>query len=148
MLQPAPVYKADWKTQTPYDPEYKILTLYHDNASYNSQKVRLYLFENNIPWNGVHFDLLKQEHLTEDYLKINPNGLVPALVDDGVIILNSTDIIKHLEKNYSMADAVVTAFVCRIKRLDFSNIVAQYPLLSNYYIKMKARKSFEAAGVS
>lgn len=71
-------------------------------ASYNSQKVRLYFIEKCIKWNDVHFDLLKQEHLTEDYLKINPNGLVPTLVDDKKIIYNSTDIMKYVSEIYAI----------------------------------------------
>ena len=76
------------------------LKLYHCHNSYASQKVRLYLKEMNIPWESQHIDLLKQEHLTDEYIKINPRGLVPALDDNGCIILNSTDIMQYLHDNY------------------------------------------------
>lgn len=78
----------------------EMLILYHGSNSYASQKVRLYLAEHSIPWESHHIDLLKQEHLTEAYIKINPRGLVPALVDNGKIILNSTDIMSYLEEHY------------------------------------------------
>ncbi len=77
-----------------------MLLLYHCSNSYASQKVRLYLAENSISWESYHIDLLKQEHLTEAYIKINPRGLVPALADNGKIILNSTDIMRYLEEHY------------------------------------------------
>lgn len=77
-----------------------MLKLYYCHKSYASQKVRLYLAEKNIPWEGHHIDLLTQEHLTDEYIKINPRGLVPALDDNGKIILNSTDIMRYIEDNY------------------------------------------------
>ena len=77
-----------------------MLKLYHCHNSYASQKVRLYLEEMNIPWESQHIDLLTQEHLTDEYIKINPRGLVPTLDDNGNIILNSTDIMQHLNDHY------------------------------------------------
>jgi glutathione S-transferase len=42
----------------------------------------------------------KEEHLTETYLKINPNGVVPSLVHDGTPITDSSCIIEYLDEAY------------------------------------------------
>jgi glutathione S-transferase len=47
-----------------------------------------------------HIDITKKENLTEEYFSIHPKGLVPALVEDGVVIIESDDIIDHLDKTY------------------------------------------------
>jgi glutathione S-transferase len=66
-------------------------------------------------WRGVHllyFDgslcvrkvqlvlALKGIEYTEWYLGINPRGLVPALVHDGEVIIESNDILAHLEARF------------------------------------------------
>ena len=77
-----------------------MLVLYHCNNSYASQKVRLFLAEKKICWREHHIDLLKQEHITPEYQRINPRGLVPALDDEGRVILNSTDIMEYIIERY------------------------------------------------
>lgn len=78
-----------------------MLTLYYCQTSYASHKVRIYLAEKNITFKAVHIDLRKQEHITSDYRHINPNGTVPSLIDDqGNVLVNSTDIMFHLERQY------------------------------------------------
>ena len=49
-----------------------MLTLYHHNISVCAQKVRIALDEKRIPWQGREVDLMKGEHLTPEFLKINP----------------------------------------------------------------------------
>lgn len=81
-----------------------MLTLYHCNTSYASQKVRLYLAEMNVTYRSKHIDLRKQEHITTQYRRINPLGLVPALVEvvdkQQKIICGSTQIIEYVEEHY------------------------------------------------
>ena len=60
-----------------------MLILYHHNISVCAQKVRIALVEKDLPWEGVHVDLMQGEHLNPEFLKINPRGLVPVLVHDG-----------------------------------------------------------------
>ena len=71
--------------------------LFHNEHSNCSQRCRLVLETKSIEWTSHHFDLSKNEHLTPEYLEINPNGLVPALVHDGRVILESNDIISYLD---------------------------------------------------
>ncbi len=74
-----------------------MLTLYHHNISVCAQKVRIALDEKGLPYQGREVDLMTQEHLTPDFLKINPKGLVPVLVHDDVPISESTVILEYLE---------------------------------------------------
>lgn len=78
-----------------------MITLYHCNTSLASFKVRIYLVEKQISFQEVHIDLRKQEHITSDYRRINPRGVVPSLKDDdGKIYVGSTEIIEHLENTF------------------------------------------------
>ena len=57
--------------------------------------------EKNLPWESHHLDILdKKENLADEYLAINPNGLVPALVHDGTVVTESADILLYLEENF------------------------------------------------
>ena len=54
-----------------------MIELYHAPTSTCSQKVRMCLFEKNIEWISRPLNLASDEHLTPEYLAINPNGVVP-----------------------------------------------------------------------
>ncbi|TFL14247.1 glutathione S-transferase family protein [Pusillimonas caeni] len=74
-----------------------MLTLLHHNISVCAQKVRLALYEKGLPWEGREIDLMKQEHLTPEFLRINPKGLVPVLIHDDTPICESTVILEYIE---------------------------------------------------
>ena len=76
------------------------LVLYHAAHSTCSQKVRMVLHEKAIHFDEVRIDLAKKEQLKPDYLAINPNGVVPTLVDDGVPIIESSVICEYLDEKY------------------------------------------------
>jgi len=74
-----------------------MLTLYHHNILVCAQKVRIALDEKGLAWEGREVDLMKQEHLSADFLKLNPRGLVPVLVHDGLTVTESTVILEYIE---------------------------------------------------
>lgn len=74
-----------------------MLTLYHHNLSVCSQKVRLQLEEKSIPWRGQFVDLMHGEHLTPRFLQLNPRGLVPTLVHEDAVVIESTVILEYIE---------------------------------------------------
>ncbi|MGB5996756.1 MAG: glutathione S-transferase family protein [Marinomonas sp.] len=80
--------------------EHKGLHLYHAGISNCSMRVRMTLEEKKLAWTSHHFDLTKKEHITPEYFGINPNGVVPTLVHDGVVIIESDDIIDYLDKTF------------------------------------------------
>lgn len=75
-----------------------MLELFHGPRSTCSQKVRLCFAEKGQTFVSRLMDLTKGEHLTDEYLRINPNGVVPSLVHDGVAILDSSVICEYLEE--------------------------------------------------
>ncbi len=77
------------------------LHLYHFGLSNCAQRVRLALEEKQLPWTSHYVDLSKFEHLKEEYQSIHPNGVVPALVHDGKLVIESLDIIQYLDEQYS-----------------------------------------------
>lgn len=92
------------------------IELYHTAHSTCSQKVRIVLAEKGMPMRGEDWvehevDLGKFQQLEPDYLKLNPNGVVPTLVHDGQVIIESSAILEYLEETFpapslSPADAV------------------------------------------
>lgn len=76
------------------------LHLYHSGVSNCSMRVRMALEEKGLPWTSHHLNILKKEHITPEYFGINPNGLVPTLVHDGKVIIESDDIIEYLDQTF------------------------------------------------
>ncbi|WP_420861239.1 glutathione S-transferase family protein [Algirhabdus cladophorae] len=77
------------------------LHLYHGAISNCSMRVRMTLIEKGLDWTSHHLDLKKKENISDDYFGINPNGLVPTLVDNGVVHIESNDIINYLDETYA-----------------------------------------------
>mgnify|MGYP001824064955 FL=1 len=57
-------------------------------------------------WVSRQVSLVKKEHLTEAYSKIQPNLVVPALVHDGSLHIESMEIIEYLDKAFGGAPLV------------------------------------------
>jgi GST-like protein len=47
----------------------------------NGHKVTIMLEEVGLPYRLIPYDMLKGDHLSPDYRRINPNGRLPAIVD-------------------------------------------------------------------
>ncbi len=72
----------------------------HFSGSSCSQKLRVFLNLKNIPWHSHPVDLPSNENFRPWFLGINPRGLVPVLVHDGAVHIESNDIIQYLEKTF------------------------------------------------
>jgi glutathione S-transferase len=73
-------------------------TLYNAPQSTCSQRVRFVLNAKELPFAEIKLDLLAGDQLKPDYLKLNPNGVVPTLDHDGAIIIDSSVIIEYLDE--------------------------------------------------
>lgn len=83
----------------PKDPSLKSLEglhLWHAPMSSCSQRVRIVLAELDKPFVSHVVNLEKDEHATPEYQAIHPKGLVPALVEEGHLYIESIDIIQQM----------------------------------------------------
>jgi glutathione S-transferase len=75
-----------------------MLYLYHGTSSVCAIKARLALLEKELQWDGEILDLHRGDQHRPEYLKLNPNGVVPTLVHDDRVIIESTLIIEYLDE--------------------------------------------------
>jgi glutathione S-transferase len=74
-----------------------MLELYHAGLSQASVKVRTTLKEKGLAYTSRYLRVPEGEHLSADYLAINPDGQVPALVHDGAVITETSVINEYLD---------------------------------------------------
>ena len=89
---------ADIRTEEVKD--WKGLHVFHFPFSSCSQKTRIFLNLKGLEWEGHLVDLMTNENVTDWYLGINPRGLVPTLVHDGDVHIESNDILTYLEETF------------------------------------------------
>jgi glutathione S-transferase len=77
-----------------------MLTLYHSGLTTCSKQVRHCLREKGLTYDSRYVDLLRFEHLSDDYLGLNPSGVVPTLVHDGRVVTNSACINEYIEEAF------------------------------------------------
>jgi glutathione S-transferase len=73
------------------------LKYYHAEPLANSLKSMVPLIEKGLPWQSIYVDLHKFEQHEPWFTAINPEGQVPVLDHDGVIITHTTVINEYLE---------------------------------------------------
>jgi len=78
-----------------------MLELYDYHSAVCAQKVRLVLAEKNLPWKRHNIELKKGEQNDPEYLKLNPNAVVPTLVHDGRVIIESAVIAEYLDEEFT-----------------------------------------------
>ena len=89
---------GDIKTREVLD--WKGVHVLHFMGSSCSQKLRIFLNLKGIEWQSHIVDLFTNENFRPWFLGINPRGLVPVLVHDGAVHIESNDIIAYLEKAF------------------------------------------------
>jgi glutathione S-transferase len=76
------------------------LELYHNPFSSCSQKVRLALAEKRLDFASHEVDLIGGGQHAPDYVKLNPNHVVPTLIHDGRVLIESSLIDEYLEEAF------------------------------------------------
>jgi glutathione S-transferase len=77
------------------------LVLYHHGSSACAAKVRFALAEKQLAWESRYIDILAGEQFSEEYLTLNPKGVVPLLLDGDRVIPESTVICEYLEDKFT-----------------------------------------------
>ena len=76
------------------------MELYSFFASGTSYRLRIALNLKGLDYTTIPVDLRSEAHLGAEFKAINPQGLVPALVDGGLTLTQSPAIIEWLEERY------------------------------------------------
>lgn len=76
------------------------MNLYDMPSNTNSWKIRAVAKELDVRLDIVPINPMKGEQKTEEFLKINPNGKIPALVDGDVKLFESNAILCYLASQY------------------------------------------------
>lgn len=80
--------------------EWKGLHLYYAEFSLCSRKVMIVLELKGISFEPHVIDIKKFENRSDFYLGINPRGLVPCLIHDGTVVIESNDILRYVEERF------------------------------------------------
>jgi glutathione S-transferase len=108
------------------------IELYHTSHSTCSQKVRLTLAEKGLPernkdWIEHDVDLNKFQQLSPEYIKINPNGVVPTLVHDGKPLIESSAILEYLDEVIPEPSLVPADSIGRAKMRAWMRYIDEVP---------------------
>lgn len=75
-----------------------LYTFFRSSTSY---RLRITLNLKRIPYEGRFVSLPKMEHRAPDYLSLNPQGLMPALVEeDGTVLAQSLALMEYLDETH------------------------------------------------
>lgn len=74
------------------------LVLYHHGSSACAAKVRFALAEKGLRWESRYVDILRGDQFAPAYLALNPKAVVPTLVHDGAVVVESTVICEYVEE--------------------------------------------------
>jgi len=75
----------------------KLYTYFRSSAAF---RVRIALNLKGLQYESLPKAFARNEHRTPDYLALNPQGLIPALAIDGVVLSQSLAIIEYLNERH------------------------------------------------
>ena len=76
------------------------LTLYHWEPNANSGKPMLALVEKGVPFASHYIDMLRFDQHQPDYLAVNPQGTIPAMVHGARVLTASTAIMEYVNEAF------------------------------------------------
>ena len=77
-----------------------MLKLYHWEPNANSGKPMLALAEKGVAYESHYLDLLSFDQHQPDYLAVNPDGTIPALVHGDLVLTESTPIMEYVDEAF------------------------------------------------
>jgi glutathione S-transferase len=103
-----------------------MLELYHAGLSQASVKVRTTLREKGLAYKSHFLRLPEGEHLSAEFLAINPDGQVPALVHDGEVITETSVINEYLDDAFPDPPLRPQSAIERARMRRWSQIVDEH----------------------
>lgn len=135
------------------------LELYNFAQSTCSQKVRICLAEKELEWVDHRLISARHDHLSDWYLRLNPNGVVPTLIHDGRPVYESSVILQYLdqihpESSFTPPDAydqarmrawltfvdLVTTPAARYPSFQYGGLLLKFQAMSDEEFHEKAAK--------
>jgi glutathione S-transferase len=101
--------------------------LYNAPQSTCSQRVRFVFNAKTLPFDEVKLNLLEGDQLKPEYLKLNPNGVVPTLDHDGQIIIDSTVITEYLDEVSAKTSFTPESPVARARMRALMHFIDEMP---------------------
>ena len=125
------------------------MKLYDLERSGNCYKIRLFLSILGINYTKVPVDLFAGENRASEFLAMNPNGLIPVLIDKEITLYDSVAILVYLARTYAdeqwfPADIIQSAQVTRW--LAFEQSEGRYGLARARAIALKNPSSLVRSG--
>lgn len=78
-----------------------MLILYHAPTSVCSQKVRIGMAIMGLEYESRIVNLQKGEQFDPEYTKLNRDSVVPTLIDDGLIVVESSLVLEYLDREHN-----------------------------------------------
>ena len=80
------------------------VTLYHWEPNANSGKPMLALAEKGLPFRSHYIDMLKFDQHQPEYLAVNPQGTIPAMIHGDRVLTESTAIMEYVNEAFPGPD--------------------------------------------
>ncbi len=128
------------------------MKLYDCHVAPNPRRARMFLAEKGIELEKFEIDILGGENLEDDFLNINPRGLLPVLeLDDGTRIDEAMAICRYFEEvqpepvllGHNLREkAIITS---RQRRMEFDGMISSSEVFRNEHEKF-AKRSIPGGG--
>ena len=76
------------------------VTLYHWEPNANSGKPMLALAEKGVAFDSRYIDMLEFDQHKPEYLAVNPQGTIPAMIPAGKVLTESTAIMEYVDEAF------------------------------------------------
>ena len=102
-----------------------MIELYHSVNSVCAQKVRVALAEKGLEWTEHLVDLFGGQ-FDPAYLKLNPNAVVPTLVHDGKVVIESSVILYYVDEAFPKPALMPADPVLRARVRMYNKLIDEY----------------------
>ena len=80
------------------------MKIYADPITGNCRKIMAGFKLMGITYEQIHVDYFKSEQLNQDFIKINPNAALPALVDKDSVLWEFNSLLQYAVDNYGRSE--------------------------------------------
>ena len=122
------------------------MKLYDSEQAPNPRRVRIFMAEKGISCETNQLNIVLGENLSDDFLAVNPRGLLPTLVlDDGTVLDESVAICRYLEETHPEpqlmgTDAISKAQIeSRQRHMEFDGLFSAAEAFRNAYPRFAKR---------